>query len=174
VELVFDLGIGDVFSVRMAGNIASEKVIGSLEFACAVAGAKLIVVMGHTKCGAVLAALNDYLNDTSVRDKYGCAHLGQIIDDIQQVAKKIIPHKNDAIRDGEEWLGQMLTGNVIETIEKIKSSSPTLKSLLIQKQIAMVGCIYDVTTGAIKLIDDQSYGSHSSGYYENAAKELCQ
>ncbi len=82
-ELIFDLGVGDIFNVRIAGNVTSRKVLGSIEYATAVAGAKLILVMGHTKCGAVTAAVNLLGESRTVAAATGCQHLGMIIEDIQ-------------------------------------------------------------------------------------------
>ena len=83
-ELIFDLGMGDIFSVRIAGNISSRKVLGSMEYGCAVAGAKLILVMGHTRCGAVTAAVNFASTEGSAAEATGCQHLDPIVHDIQQ------------------------------------------------------------------------------------------
>src|SRR4029077_18963214 len=84
-ELIFDLGLGDIFSVRIAGNIASRKVLGSIEYGCAVAGAKLILVMGHTRCGAVSAAVDLACSSGTVAEVTGCAHLEHIVHEIQQL-----------------------------------------------------------------------------------------
>lgn len=82
-ELIFDLGLGDIFSIRIAGNITSPKVLGSLEYGCAVAGAKLIVVIGHTQCGAVTAAVNLSGSPETAEQATGCQHLESIIHEIQ-------------------------------------------------------------------------------------------
>ena len=84
VELIFDLGVGDIFSVRIAGNLTSRKVLGSVEYGCAVAGAKLILVMGHTRCGAVTAAVNLICSTRTAAETTGCQHLDHIVNDIQQ------------------------------------------------------------------------------------------
>ena len=83
VELVLDLGLGDVFSVRVAGNVISPKVLGSMEYGCAVAGAKVVLVMGHTRCGAVGAAVSLSGSVTSIEEVTGCQHLDSILHDIQ-------------------------------------------------------------------------------------------
>src|SRR5262249_57598927 len=84
-ELIFDLGMGDIFSVGIGGNVASRKVLGSVEYGCAVAGAKLILVMGHTGCGAVSAAVDLACSSGTVAEVTGCAHLEHIVHEIQQL-----------------------------------------------------------------------------------------
>src|SRR4029077_7697942 len=82
-ELIFDLGLGDIFSVRIAGNITSRKELGSIEYACAVAGAKLILVMGHTRCGAVTDAVSPLDMSRTAAEATGCGHLDQVIQAIE-------------------------------------------------------------------------------------------
>ena len=84
-EVIFDLGLGDVFSVRIAGNIISDRVMGSLEYACQVAGAKLVVVLGHTQCGAVNAAADLLVKGVSAAETTGCQHLDAVTSEIQAV-----------------------------------------------------------------------------------------
>ena len=83
-ELILDLGLGDIFSIRIAGNIISAKVLGSMEFGCAVAGAKLIVIMGHTQCGAVTAAVKFNESQQSVEQATGCQHLQAVVNEIRK------------------------------------------------------------------------------------------
>ena len=87
-ELIFDLGLGDIFSVRMAGNITSPKVLGSMEYACAVAGAKLVLVLGHTQCGAVTAATSLACSNQNVLQATGCSNLEPIMSEIQRRVDK--------------------------------------------------------------------------------------
>src|SRR5690606_31740876 len=82
-ELIFDLGLGDIFSVRIAGNIARDKVLGSMEYSCAVAGAKLILVMGQTSCGAVNAAVDLICSHKTAAEATGCVNLDSLITEIQ-------------------------------------------------------------------------------------------
>jgi carbonic anhydrase len=179
VELVFDLGIGDVFSLRMAGNIVSQKVLGGLEFACAVSGAKLILVMGHTKCGAVSAAVDTFFGQTPVNEKYECKHLGFILDEMKKVIEKTWPQiKNDSHVDQNHFLSSVILQNVLHTIHNIKTSSPILARLVDEGKIGIVGCIYDVTTGSAKFLhtdliakyEKSSPFLHSPEYIENYLK----
>lgn len=162
VELVFDLGIGDIFSVRMAGNVVSEKVLGSIEFACAVAGAKMIVVMGHTKCGAVSAALEAH-QGTLKNNVSDLPHLGLILDDIKEVASSVKPGPKDAM------LSSMITANIHHSMEAIRSKSPVLNRMLAQGKIGMVGCLYDVASGSADFIDA---ASHAKGSVEKVCHAL--
>lgn len=146
VELVFDLGIGDIFSVRMAGNVVSEKVLGSLEFACAIAGAKLIVVMGHSKCGAVSAALDVHLGTINPAAHH-LKHLGSILDEIKHAIRQTDTDDRSIV------LEDMIRENVRQSMRAIKQQSSTIANLLAEGRIGMVGCVYDVTTGAADFID---------------------
>ena len=82
-ELIFDVGVGDIFSVRIAGNVTSRKVLGSVEYGCAIAGAKLIVVIGHTRCGAVCAAMEEVCSTTNSPFNNGSTNLAMIVDDLR-------------------------------------------------------------------------------------------
>jgi carbonic anhydrase len=156
-ELIFDMGIGDAFSIRMAGNVISQKILGSLEFACAVAGAKLIVVMGHTRCGAISAALDSHITGQSVQNAYGCKHLSFIINDIQKVITQTFDNDNslNPISNREAFLNQITVKNVLQSIDSIRTKSAVLASLLAKKRIAIAGCVYDVTTGEAKFLNIQ-------------------
>jgi carbonic anhydrase/SulP family sulfate permease len=146
VELIFDLGIGDIFSIRMAGNVISGKVLGSLEFACVTAGAKLIIVMGHTRCGAVKAAIDAKVD-------FNSPHLNSVILDIKKVLheKNTIPIIGTKARaDFEE---QVVHKNVINSLNGIYYQNQVLKNLINLGSIQMVGCVYDVQTGKANFID---------------------
>ena len=133
-ELVFDQGIGDVFNVRVAGNIVNEDVLGSLEYSCKVAGSKVIVVLGHTKCGAVTAACNH-------------VELGNIT----HLLSKIQPAVTMALK-GEanaESIEQVALKNIELSIEKIREESPILAEMEANDEIKIVGAVYDVATGVV-------------------------
>ena len=107
-ELIFDLGLGDVFSVRIAGNIVSDRIIGSLEYACQVAGAKLVVVLGHTQCGAVTAAADLLVEGVTAAEKTGCEHLDAVTNEIQAAIDAIDAYRNwrkpRATKGRQSWL----------------------------------------------------------------------
>lgn len=156
VELVFDLGIGDIFSIRMAGNVVSQQVLGSMEFACVVAGAKLILIMGHTSCGAIAAAADLSKAEQTAHDVFGCKHLDPIMDDIKNVIKeaglKDVPKKGHPDRQAFER--ELTTANIQQTMRFIKERSKIIHQLLSEQKIDMVGCIYDVSSGTVDFLAD--------------------
>ena len=154
VEILFDGGIGDFFVVRIAGNISGPKVLGSMEYATAVAGAKLIVVLGHTSCGAVTAAVDLLRTNSAIKDNAGCANLDSIVTDIQTSAKSILP--ND-FQDSEtaataDQVNQVATENVARVLRVVQTESPTLKGLAESGQLMVVGAMYDVGSGKLVLL----------------------
>ena len=136
-ELVFDQGIGDVFSARVAGNIINEDILGSMEYACKVAGSKIVVVMGHSKCGAVTAA---------------CKHveLGNIttlLDKIQPAVSAIDEEMSDA------KVEKVAAMNVQLSIERIRQESSILSDMEKNGEIEIVGAMYDVASGAVSFYE---------------------
>lgn len=136
-EIIFDQGIGDIFSVRVAGNVVNEDVLGSIEYGCKVAGSKSVVVLGHTKCGAVTAA---------------CKHveLGNItalLNKIQPAVAKVNKPEVTA-----ESIEETAITNVELSIEQIKAESPILAEMEQNGEINIVGASYDVATGKVTFI----------------------
>lgn len=156
-ELIFDLGVGDIFSVRIAGNVISRKVLGSIEYGCAVAGAKLILAMGHTRCGAVTAAVDLLASGQTTRATTGCQHLDAIVEDIQQ---SIRPDSAEAIRSmGPEertaFIDLVARRHAVRSVQIMIEQSDTLAELLRAGQVALVPAIYDITSGEMEfLIED--------------------
>jgi carbonic anhydrase/SulP family sulfate permease len=155
-ELIFDLGVGDIFSVRMAGNVTSRKVLGSMEFACAIAGSKLIVVMGHTRCGAVSAAVNLICSGETAEQATGCQHLGHVVQDIQ---KSVDPHSCRGFQqlepsEKEAFLNSVSRRNVAQAVKSICRESQTLDRLVREGRLVVVGALYDVATGDIEFLPD--------------------
>jgi MFS superfamily sulfate permease-like transporter len=154
VELLFDLGLGDVFSVRIAGNIARDKVIGSLEYSCIVAGAKLLLVMGHTSCGAVNASIDLLGVEGSVAEATGCSNLDPLIEELQlsvpaEAAMAARQAGGDEKRQFADRVAQM---NVERTIESIRASSPGIDKLVREGRIGILGAMYDVNTGRVEFL----------------------
>jgi len=135
-ELIFDQGIGDILSVRVAGNIVNEDILGSLEFATKVAGAKLVLVLGHTNCGAVKGA----------KDQVELGHLTALVKKIQPAVSAV----RDVSDDPE--VDQIAEINVKLSIEDIKSKSLNLFKLEEQGEIIIIGAMYDVNTGHVKFL----------------------
>ena len=139
-ELVFDQGIGDIFSVRVAGNIVNEDVLGSMEYACKVAGSKIVVVMGHTKCGAVTSA---------------CKHveLGNITALLSKIkpAVTLIEAKRDTMDD--EAIEEVSVANVKISIDRIREESPILAEMEKEGEIEIVGALYNVSNGEVEFFE---------------------
>ncbi len=142
VEMVFDQALGDVFSVRLAGNIASDKAIGSLEFGCKYLGSKLIVVLGHTGCGAVKAACDDFKD----------GHIGEITNLIKpavRLEKSILQDRNS---DNADFVQRVCELSVQVQMDEILHSSEMLQDMVAGKQIAVVGGIYDLVSGDVRFM----------------------
>jgi carbonic anhydrase/SulP family sulfate permease len=162
-ELIFDLGLGDIFSVRIAGNITSPKVLGSMEYGCAVAGAKLIVVIGHTQCGAVTAAVNFAGSQANVEQATGCQHLEPIIHEIQTAIDlpSCQPLEHWSAVQRANLVDAVAHRNVLHTVEHILQQSRTINRLVQEGKIAVVGAMYDVVTGQINFFTDESVAAPS-------------
>jgi len=153
-EIVFDLGLGDVFVVRVAGNVTSRKILGSLEYGVAVAGAKLILVMGHTRCGAVGAAVDLMCSQKNAEETTGCQHLQQIIEEIQQSVDQNICRQADKLsaEEKEAFVNVVARNNVERSTQKIVEGSRTIRELVEAHKIAVVGALYDITSGRIDFL----------------------
>ena len=141
-ELIFDQGLGDIFSVRVAGNVVNEDILGSMEYACKVAGSKLIVVLGHSKCGAVVSA---------------CQHVEMgnvttLLSKIQPSVKKISEKFTDVT--SEDAVQCVADENVHESIRQIRKQSPILDELIKSGEIGIVGAMYDVESGRVEFFED--------------------
>jgi carbonic anhydrase/SulP family sulfate permease len=153
-ELIFDLGVGDIFSVRVAGNVAREKVLGSVEYACAVAGAKLVVVMGHTRCGAVTAAV-DLDGHPDAAQATGCDHISYLLREIQEAipgGSSAPPDKSDP-GAREAFVDEIARLNVLRTSSLLAQRSSTLARLIGERKIGVIGAMYNVSSGAIEFLD---------------------
>lgn len=138
VELIFDQGIGDMFSIRVAGNIVNPDVIGSMEYAVKVAGSKLIVVLGHTRCGAIKGAV----------DKVQMGSLTGLLQKIKPTTGKINSAEIENLND----LDKLTYGNVLNSIDMILTDSEIIHSLYSDGKIGIVGGIYSVETGHVNFI----------------------
>lgn len=138
-ELVFDQGIGDIFSTRVAGNIINEDVLGSMEYACAVAGSKIVVVMGHTKCGAVTAACQ----------RVELGNITALLSKIKPAVNKVHPEKTDL---NASEIEEVSIENVKHSIAEIRAHSPILANLEKEDKIIIVGANYSVETGEVSFL----------------------
>ncbi|MCO6500974.1 MAG: carbonic anhydrase [Vicingus serpentipes] len=138
-ELVFDQGLGDIFSIRIAGNFVNEDILGSMEFACKIAGSKLIVVLGHTSCGAIKGACDDA--------KLG--NLTSLISKLKPAVAAVKEPTEDRTSKNMKFVDKVASTNVEMTIENIKKQSPVLKEMLDNKEIGIVGGMYNVDSGEV-------------------------
>lgn len=143
VEDVFDQGIGDVFVGRIAGNFVNEDLLGSLEFACKVAGAKLIIIMGHQHCGAVIGAIDDV--------KLG--NLTTTLSKIKPAIRMSQNYKGNMTSKNEEFVKIVSENNVRHAISTIRSKSPILKEMEENGEIKIVGLFYTLTKGELIFVD---------------------
>ncbi|MBD0831457.1 carbonic anhydrase family protein [Aestuariibaculum sediminum] len=140
-ELVFDQGLGDIFSVRIAGNFVNEDILGSMEFACKLAGTKLIVVLGHTSCGAVKGACDDA--------KLG--NLTGMLAKIKPAVESVTEPSDASLRNSKnvEFVDHVSQKNVELTINRIRKESPVLKEMEDNGDIKIVGAMYDINDGSV-------------------------
>lgn len=154
-ELIFDLGVGDIFSVRIAGNVPSRKVLGSIEYACAVVGAKLVLVMGHTRCGAVTTAVARAAeNDSAEPDD--CRNVEFILREIQEAIDEptLRAVRRASAEQRETLVDDVARSNVLRTVAEIRRQSTVLEALEREGRIAVVGAMYDVACGGITFLSD--------------------
>ncbi len=160
VETILDVGVGDVFSARVAGNVTSPKVLGSLEYATSVAGSKLILVLGHTRCGAVYSAVQFAEDGKSGYEATGCHHLDSILQEIEpsiNLAEYLMLNPSDASVKNH-FIEQVAHRNVIHSVRRIVETSESIRRLVDQGKVAVVGAIYDVNSGKIDFLREQAIG----------------
>ena len=143
-ELIFDQGLGDIFSVRIAGNIINEDILGSMEFACKVAGSKIIVVLGHTKCGAVKGAC----------DHIEMGNLTALLTKIRPAVDDETLTKENRNSNNPVFVENVATINVKRTVKSIMQRSPILKEMIESGQIGIVGGTHDISTGEVTFYPD--------------------
>ena len=147
VELIFDQGLGDVFSARVAGNIINTDILGSMEFATKVAGSKIIVVLGHTKCGAVKGAC----------DHVEMGNLTELLSKIQPAIYEERTTTENRTSSNSSFVENVAALNVKRTVQSIIQRSPIIKELLDNKQIGVVGGMHNIDTGEVEFYEDVMY-----------------
>lgn len=146
-ELIFDQGLGDIFSVRIAGNIVNTDILGSMEFACKVAGSKLIVVLGHSKCGAVKGAC----------DHVEMGNLTELLSKIQPSVYQEKETTGERSSKNPEFVENVSQINVKRNVKNIIERSFILEQMIEQGQIGIVGAMHDIETGKVVFYDDSQY-----------------
>ena len=142
-ELIFDQGLGDIFSARIAGNIVNEDILGSMEFGCKVAGAKIIVVLGHTKCGAVKGAC----------DNVQLGNLTGLIAKIKPAVEQEMTTKENRTSANSEFVENVAELNVQLSVRNILLNSPIIAEMVKNDEISIVGGVHEISTGEVKFFD---------------------
>jgi carbonic anhydrase len=142
-ELIFDQGLGDIFSIRIAGNIINNDILGSMEFGCKVAGARIIVVLGHTKCGAIKGAC----------DNVKLGNLTGLLDKIEPSIKAEKYTLQNRTSTNNEFVENVAEINVHKNLELIPEQSVIIKNMIEKEEIAIVGAMYDVATGKVQFYE---------------------
>ena len=152
-EMVFDLGLGDIFSVRLAGNVVSDKGLGSIEYGCAVAGAKVVLVMGHTRCGAVNATIDLLAEGKNAAEETGCENISAITNCICKAIELETDTKENRTSKNEEFADLVTELNVRQTMKAIPEKSGTMRRLVEEGKIRIEGAVYDIRTGKVRFLD---------------------
>ncbi|MGY5354997.1 carbonic anhydrase family protein [Wenyingzhuangia sp. IMCC45467] len=144
-ELVFDQGLGDIFSIRIAGNFVNQDILGSMEFACKLAGTKLVVVLGHTSCGAIKGAC----------DNAKLGNLTAMLNNIKPAVNSITEPKEEKLRTSSnlDFVDSVAAKNVKLTIERIRNESDVLADMEQKGEIMIVGAMYDVNDGSVSFFN---------------------
>jgi carbonic anhydrase len=143
IELVLDQGIGDIFSARIAGNVVNDDILGSMEFACKISGAKLIAVIGHSNCGAIKGAIDN-------------AQLGNLTGLLAKVKPAIDSVPDDGTprtSKNHDFVDKVAEANVRLVMQQIRERSPVLREMIDSGQVGLVGGMYDLSTGEVHFFD---------------------
>ncbi len=143
-ELIFDQGLGDIFSIRIAGNILNEDIIGSMEFACKIAGSKLIVVLGHTKCGAIEGACNNIM----------LGNITALLNKIKPAIEQETETTTERNGNNKIFLRNVAEKNVFITVQKMKEQSSILNEMEKAGEIKIIGGLHDIDSGQVLFFED--------------------
>ena len=145
IEIVLDQGIGDIFSARVAGNVLNKDILGSMEFACKVSGAKLIAVIGHSNCGAIKGAIDDVQ----------LGNLTGLLAKIKPAMDAVPADMEPRTSKNPEFVNAVAEANVRLVMKEIRERSPILREMIDQGKVGLVGGMYDVSTGKVRFFDDE-------------------
>jgi carbonic anhydrase len=143
-ELIFDQGLGDIFSVRIAGNIVNDDILGSMEFACKIAGSKFIVVLGHSKCGAVKGAC----------DHAQMGNLTTLLSKIEPAVNEEKSTSDNRSSSNSSFVENVAAINVRRNVQAILDKSPILKEMVDNGEIGIIGAMHDISTGNVEFYED--------------------
>jgi carbonic anhydrase len=147
-ELVFDQGFGDLFVIRVAGNIVAPSQIGSIEFAAARFGTRLVVVLGHSQCGAIVATLEELLGKATTESK----NLRSIVDRVRPALEDLLAGPHDA-EDSERLIREAVLANVRASVQQLRHGSELLERLIETDGLLIVGAKYSLSTGVVNFFD---------------------
>ena len=165
-EIVFDQGLGDLFVIRVAGNIVAPSQIGSVEFAAERAGARLVVVLGHSQCGAILATLEQLKRPSDNHSR----NLRSIVDRVRPSVEALL--STDLRHDPDELVRQAVRANVRASANQLRHGSDIVEDLIQKEGLRVVGAVYSLETGIVEFFDVQSepgprpVGAHTNQYDE--------
>jgi carbonic anhydrase len=142
-ELIFDQGLGDILSIRIAGNILNDDILGSMELACKIAGSKLIVVLGHTKCGAIEGACNNIV----------LGNVTQLLNKIKPAIELEKSTQSNRNAENLSFVRNVTKNNVFLTVKHVRQQSSILSEMEKQDQIRIVGGLYDLDTGLVEFFE---------------------
>ncbi len=146
IELVLDQGIGDIFSARVAGNVLDDDILGSMEFACKVSGAKLIAVIGHSNCGAIKGAV----------DNVELGNLAGLLQKIKPAMDRVLADVQPRNSKNHDFVDRVSEANVRLVMQQIRERSPILRAMLDNGQIGLAGGMYDLSTGVVHFYNNQA------------------
>jgi len=146
-ELIFDRGIGDLFVIRVAGNIVAPSQIGSIEYAAKQFGTRLVVVLGHSNCGAIIATLQEL----ALKDSHRSPNLRAIVDRVRPAIEPILENHTDV--DDHAVVGRCVRANICASVEKLQHGSLILENLVTEGDLEIVGGEYSIETGEIEFFD---------------------
>lgn len=144
VEIIFDQGLGDVFSIRIAGNIINEDILGSMEFGCKIAGSKIIVVLGHSKCGAIKGACDQ-------------VEMGNLTALLSKIQPAVDDEKTETDRNSSnaEFVSKVTTLNIQRTVQEVMEKSPVLREMIEKGEIGIIGANHNIETGEVTFFEDE-------------------
>jgi carbonic anhydrase len=151
-EIVFDQGLGDLFVIRVAGNIVAPSQVGSVEFAAARFGTRLVVVLGHSECGAVLATLEELQQQTECQSR----NLRSIVDRIRPCVEELL--RTEPLHDADTLVHRAVRANIGVSVNHLRHGSELLERLIRDEGLVVVGAEYSLKTGVVEFLDDDGVG----------------
>lgn len=161
-ELIFDQGLGDIFSIRIAGNVINDDILGSMEFSCKIAGSKLVVVLGHSKCGAIKGACDN-------------VHMGNLSTLLNKIQPSVYYEKTvteNRTASNPEFVEKVSKIQVKRSVENIIEQSVILREMIEKEEIGLIGAVYDIDTGQVEFLEDTfMFGEIKHFYLDVNAQE---